>query len=358
MRFGIHKKLLDKFPAGVFAFDEKLRVLYTNEAFRRSFPAVAKGKGTLKETIGCAAKNSCSTCAGCALREVMAAALRDGTEKNASIETDVLRAERKERLSLRVRVIPLSEKNKLFLGLADGLFQAELAREMISAGQMQRRLLPAGKSMGGIPYSYVYVPCLEVGGDLLDVYGLGGETYGVVFDVSGKGVSAGMLSAFAKAGYDRTEKSLAAAIAALREKFLALDLDESLYITAAAVRIDPLRKKIRYLSAGHNAPILLKSAEGINEIEMPAPPVSRWIAEFVYEEREIEYEHGDILVLLTDGVTECANSAGERFGIERAESVLHQSKNAEDFIGKLKTALSVYSGGKFSDDVTAVAFDV
>ena len=64
------------------------------------------------------------------------------------------------------------------------------------------------------------------------------------------------------------------------------------------------------------------------------------------------------MVVLTDGVTECANSAGDLFGIERAESVLLQSHGAEDFISKLKTALTVFSGGKFSDDITAIAFDL
>lgn len=80
--------------------------------------------------------------------------------------------------------------------------------------------------------------------------------------------------------------------------------------------------------------------------------------DFVYEERELPFAKGDVLVLLTDGVTECANSAGELFGIERAESVLLQSRGAEDFIGKLKTALTVFSGGTFSDDITAIAFDL
>ena len=52
------------------------------------------------------------------------------------------------------------------------------------------------------------------------------------------------------------------------------------------------------------------------------------------------------------------NAKGELFGIERAESVLLQSRSAEDFIGKLKAALTVFSGGAFSDDVTAIAFDL
>lgn len=167
-----------------------------------------------------------------------------------------------------------------------------------------------------------------------------------------------MLSAFVKAGFDRKQVSLADALCLLSGKFKELNLDERSYITVAAVRIDEREKKIRYAAAGHNAPILLKNGPGINEIESPAPPISNWIPDFVYAEREIPFEKGDVLVLLTDGVTECANSAGDLFGIERAESVLLQSHGAEDFISKLKTALTVFSGGKFSDDITAIAFDL
>ena len=105
-------------------------------------------------------------------------------------------------------------------------------------------------------------------------------------------------------------------------------------------------------------PILLKTADGIHEIEQPAPPVSTWRPDFAYEEREMPYEKGDILALLTDGVTECVNAKGEMFGIERVENVLLQSHSADDFIAKLKSALSVFSGGTFSDDVTALAFDL
>jgi hypothetical protein len=49
---------------------------------------------------------------------------------------------------------------------------------------------------------------------------------------------------------------------------------------------------------------------------------------------------------------------GELFGIERAESVLLQSRNAEDFVAKIRAALAVFSGGAYSDDVTAIAFDL
>ena len=126
----------------------------------------------------------------------------------------------------------------------------------------------------------------------------------------------------------------------------------------AAARIDKAAGVLRYAMAGHNVPILLKNRLGIHEIEEPAPPISNWFENVTYKEKELPIEKGDLLVLLTDGITECVNAKGEMFGVERAENVLLQSRSAEDFIGKLKAALQVFSGGKFSDDITAIAFDL
>lgn len=361
MTLGTYKKILDKMPQGVFVFDDKLRVKFTNAAFRRSFGEPVKGKGTLSVALNCQETGACGTnenCAFCAFYRAMTAAVNERTEKTETLNTTVKRADRTDTIAIRIRVMPADEKGKLFVGLTDGTYQSEMEREMLSAQKMQQRLLPAGKSMGGVPYAYMYIPCLGVGGDLPDVYSIGESIYGVLADVSGKGLSAGMLSAFVKAGLDRKEPNLAKALSRLNVKFNELHQDERSYITVAAVGIDRKDKTIRYVSAGHNAPILLKNADGINEIESPAPPISNWMPDFVYEERRLPFASGDLLVLLTDGVTECANAKGELFGIERAESILHQSRSAEDFIGKLKTALGVFCGGKFSDDVTAIAFDL
>ncbi len=353
------KKVLDGLPEGVFVFDRKLRVKFTNAAFRRSFSEQAKKNGALNQVIACGETAGCglgTACVYCAFYKTMKAAVESGKEQTETVHTSVKRASQTDKISVRIRILPLDKE--LFLGLTDGTYQTEIEREMLSAQKMQQRLLPAGKSMGGVPYSYMYIPCLGIGGDLPDVYELNGQTYGVLADVSGKGISAGMLSAFVKAGFDRKQENLAKALVSLNLKFNELNQDERSYITVAAVRIDKTEQKLRYAVAGHNAPILLKNGYGINEIESPAPPISTWMPDFNYQEGEMPFERGDILALLTDGVTECTNAKGELFGIERAESVLLQSRSAEDFIGKLKTALGVFSGGKFNDDITAIAFDL
>ena len=59
--------------------------------------------------------------------------------------------------------------------------------------------------------------------DLPDVYELEGQTYGVLSDVSGHGISAGMLAAFVKAGFDKQEPNLATALKKLNGKFAELE---------------------------------------------------------------------------------------------------------------------------------------
>lgn len=358
---GSYKKILDAMPQGVFVFDRKLRVKFTNAAFRRSFSDGAKSKGSLAQALACTQGEKCgegAVCGACAFYRVMRAATEEHREKEETLHTTVSRGDRTDRISMRIRVFPVDDQGKLFLGMTEGTYHTEIEREMLSAQQMQRRLLPAGKSVGGVNYAYTYIPKYGVGGDLPEVYELDGQTYGVLSDVSGKGISAGMLSAFLKAAFDKKQPDLSKALFALNAKFNELNQDERSYITVSAVRIDKQKQRLRYAVAGHNVPILLKNAYGIHEIESPAPPISNWMPDFEYAEKELPFERGDVLVMLTDGVTECLNSAGEQFGIERVESVLLQSSGAEDFIAKIKSALHVFCGGEYSDDVTAVAFDL
>ena len=50
---GTYKRILDRIPEGVFVFDRKLRIRYTNAAFRRSFSENAKKGKELSQALGC-----------------------------------------------------------------------------------------------------------------------------------------------------------------------------------------------------------------------------------------------------------------------------------------------------------------
>ena len=348
----LYKEVLNSIPTAAIVVDKNMRVRYTNRAFRSCFHSV-RVRGTLKDVTDCREEESCGggvKCAYCPIRTLFSDAMRgDGT----AFRNLIMRSA-EGNLNFRIKVTPLG---KFYLGVVDNAYETEIAREMYSAQDIQQRLLPPANAGGGTHYSFMYIPCREIGGDLPDVYETDGETMGFLADVSGKGISAGMLSAFVKAGWDRGEPSPAKALTGLNAKFQELNLDETSYVTAVAVRIDRARSEIRYSVAGHNAPMLLKSALGIDEIEMNAPPVSNWISGYTYEDRAIGYRTGDILALVTDGVTECRNAAGELFSIERVEDVLQKSENAERFIERLKAALREFCE-TFEDDITAIAFDL
>lgn len=349
----LYKNVLDNIPTAAVVVDKNFKVRYTNRAFRDYFPS-SRRKGTLKDTLCCGETAVCGEgekCAYCPLRNLFLDAVQNG---GLAFRRLALRSSAGDSVPLTIKVQPLG---KFFLGIVDNAYETEIAREMYSAQDIQQRLLPPAQSGNGVPYSFMFVPCREIGGDLPDVYETDGETMGLLADVSGKGISAGMLSAFVKAGWDRSEPSPARAIRGLNAKFQELNLDERSYVTAAAVRIERENQRIRYCVAGHNAPILLKSGTSIDEIVMSAPPVSTWISDFAYEDDSIFYRAGDILVLLTDGVTESRNEKGDQFSLERVEGILQKSENAERFIERLKAALTAFCG-TFNDDLTAIAFDL
>lgn len=362
MVHSLHKTLLERFPEGVMAFDKQLRVRYVNAAFCRAFFVEKKQKkGTLAGVLSCSSGKECGkypSCNYCAVWRGMQKVVRENTPQTEEIHTKVASGGQTNTVSVLVKFYPPTGKDGLYLAVAGTTYQADIEREMLSAQKVQQRLLPAGKQVAGVPYALTYVPCLEVGGDLADVYSLDGQAYALIADVSGKGLSAGLLSAFVKAALDRTEPDLGAVLGKMNAKFNEVGQDEKSYVTAAAIRIDKEAGLLYYAFAGHNSPILLKNSEGIHEIEDVSPPISNWFENAQYIERVFPFRTGDMVVLLTDGVTECKSPTGELFGTERIESVLLQSRGAEDFMAKLKTALTVFSDGKFSDDVTVLAFDL
>ena len=352
-----YRRMIDGLPSAVIVADGNLKAVFANEKFRQLFPS-AKRRGSLGSFFCCAedtARCGSSGCSrDCTAREAFEDCIYSGTDVQRRVYLKVKTAEGTRDVSFSLDVKPLGDN--MYMGVIDDAYELEIARELATAKNIQQRLLPAGNWAAGHSYSYMYIPCREIGGDLPDVYSIGDSAFGMIADVSGKGISAGMLSAFVKAAYDKTEFSPAQAIRSLCLKFNELNLDERHYVTVAAVRIDG--DSITYSMAGHNVSMLFKTAGGITRMTLNSPPVSNWFENPTYFEDTLAYSRGDILVLLTDGVTESRNSRGEMFGSERAIKTLSVSRTADEFIKNLQRNLKEFCGGKFDDDITAIAFDL
>lgn len=348
-------RILDSLKTAVAVADQNLKIVYFNRAFATLFPQ-NRERGRLGEIFTCAENvkkcGSSDGCRGCAL----AGAFEDAFLSNKEISRRIIHrvaGDEVREVSFSLTVTPLG--GGLCMGAIDDAFELEIARELQTAKNIQQKLLPAGKWAGGKKYSYLYIPCRDIGGDLPDVYECGGEACGVIADVSGKGISAGMLSAFVKAAYDKKANSPAEAIGNLSAKFRELGLDERNYVTVAAVKIG--KDSVTYSMAGHNVPILLKTGSGITRIMLNSPPVSTWFENPSYFDDAIGYKKGDILALLTDGVTECRGDRGEMFGVDGAIKTLSYSRTADDFIKNLENNLKSFCSN-LNDDITAIAFDL
>lgn len=350
-----YKRLLDGVPSGIVVTDKNLKVVYTNAAFRTLFSGGA-AKSNLGTVFSCSRDvDNCgsSDCVkGCYLVQAFEDALYSDRPTMQRV-TMAANGQDGKNISFVLTVKPIGDG--ICMGVIDDAYETEIASELRSARNIQQKLLPAGKWVAGKRYSYMYIPCREIGGDLPEIYAVNGSACGVIADVSGKGISAGMLTAFVKAAFDKSISSPARAISALSERFRELSLDEKNYVTVAAARIDA--HSITYSMAGHNVPILLKSDGGITRIMLNSPPVSNWFDDPRYFEDTIAYKKGDILVLLTDGVTECRNAAGEMFGVEGAIRTLSYARTGEEFIKDLENNLRNFCS-ELDDDITAIAFDL
>lgn len=350
-----YRRIIDGVPCAVIVADQNFKAVLTNSAFKALFPS-GKVKGSLGKVTCCEfsqARCGREDCRGCSLFDAFEDAFCSNRQVSRRIHQKVITDGYRHEVAYSLTVTPLG--GGLCMGTIDDAYELEIARELQTAKNIQQRLLPAGNWAGGKRYSYMYIPCRDIGGDLPDVYTVNNSACGVIADVSGKGISAGMLSAFVKAAYDKSEYSPAKAIKKLANKFSELNLDERNYVTVAAARID--KDSITCSMAGHNVPILLKSGNGITRIVLNSPPVSNWFENPSYFEDVIPYKNGDILVLLTDGVTECKNARGEMFGADGTIKTLSVSRTADEFIKKLEENLKKFCP-KLNDDITAIAFDL
>jgi phosphoserine phosphatase RsbU/P len=188
--------------------------------------------------------------------------------------------------------------------------------ELKTASSIQRRLLPPAPT--GIP-GFTFVgknqPCRTVSGDYYD-FALrpDGRVYFVIGDVSGKGVTAGLMMAGLQVAFRIFSKSDPDPSVLVTQLNVALkeNLPQSKFVTLFLGRLDTNTGAIEYVNAGHTPPLLLTKtgAVELGESDLLLGVVSR--AEFTT--RQLQLEPGDSLILFTDGVTEARSADGNDLG--------------------------------------------
>lgn len=239
--------------------------------------------------------------------------------------------------------------------------QERLRRELELSRLIQTEMLPkAPLRLGAAEIKGVSVPAREVGGDFFNYFELGDGRLGLlVGDVSGKGVSAALLMANVQATL-RARLSRDVGLADL-VGHLDIEIDAAtpgpMYLTLFVGVLDPDRRELRYVNAGHNPQFVVHAAGGIQQMRATGLPLAL-LPGHPYTEVAIRVSDGDMLFFYTDGVVEAENEAGEPFGLERLERLLTErsSQGVDDVLERVDEAVRVFRGPvEPQDDATMMA---
>jgi len=196
--------------------------------------------------------------------------------------------------------------------------------EIALAKTLHRSLVPPIRSRSALFEFYgASVPSGEVGGDLLDLILDGRNWIAYVADVSGHGVPAGVVMGMFKSAARMRLRSPAGVDALFTDlNRVMFDLKSSnMFITCACVRNSD-SSHIEFGLAGHLPILHFKfSTRTIDELSVGHVPLGI-LEDSAFQCGEARFESGDVLVILTDGLTEVFSADGEEFGLERLKQVV------------------------------------
>jgi serine phosphatase RsbU (regulator of sigma subunit)/putative methionine-R-sulfoxide reductase with GAF domain len=234
-----------------------------------------------------------------------------------------------------------------------------MEQELAVARVIQRSLLPlVPPQPPGWAIEATWQAARQVGGDFYDFISLPDNRVAIVIaDVSDKGVPAALFMVLARSLVRASVLSHHAPAEALKRanRLLLQDNRAEMFVTVFCGVIDLATGEMRYASAGHNPPLLCRADE---VMELEARGILLGIMKEVrLEEKTIQLEPGDTLVLYTDGVTEAIDEQEEQFGEERLEQVLcrHNGEPLGELSRALLAEIATFTAGRPPfDDLTLV----
>ena len=251
----------------------------------------------------------------------------------------------------------------LSLELAD---KVTMKRDLEIAREIQTWLVPSQPpEVPGANIAFATRPQNSVAGDYYDAFYPnpedGEKLMVVIADVAGKSVPAALLMATLQASL-RTiageNAPLADLVARLNRYACAHSLNGLRFTTAVLSEYNPASRRLTYVNAGHNAPILRRANGTLETLEVGGLPLGIRL-DHSYETASLQLKPGDALIFFTDGVVEAFNESGEEFGNERwltairnlpdwdsQQTLQFLMKRVDEFVGATRQA----------DDITCLVF--
>ena len=251
----------------------------------------------------------------------------------------------------------------LVLEVAD---RVVMKRDLQIAKEIQAWLLPSQPpSVPGLEIAFATRPANTVAGDYYDVFARasaepGSNTFLIaVADVAGKSIPAAMLMATFQASLKTLSSAhgpLTELVARMNRYACSNSQRGRRFTTAFIAEYEPLSRRLIYVNAGHNNPILRRRTGSIERLEAGGVPLGV-MEDAVYESGESILQPADWLAIFTDGVIEAENTQQQEYGEARFIGMLHSGvmTTPDVLLESILTDLDRFAGNAPQhDDVTCV----
>ena len=225
-----------------------------------------------------------------------------------------------------------------------------LESELLLAKRVQRDLQPKPHSISpDVLFAASAVAADHVGGDFYDIFEAGpGKTAIVLGDVSGKGVSAALLVSVLQGAIRSSTSSRHESACGRINRMLCELTARARFATLFWGLYDAETGTLRYVNAGHAAPILIRhNDKGIERLDQGGPvlgllPSARYFA------GSVKIDGPDTLVLYSDGVNEAANEKEEEFGEERVQETISHAEEATpgELCDQIMSQVAAFASGR------------
>lgn len=249
--------------------------------------------------------------------------------------------------------------------MSETAHKARMESELKTAQAVQETLFPKPETkFKDLHIKGHYISASECGGDWWHYSEDSEKIYLWIADATGHGASAALLTSAAKSAVSLIENmnlTPAESISLLNKAICSVS-KENMMMTCFLAVFNKATKKLTYVNASHEAPILLKLMEQLKKKDLihlneNSCPRLGQSPDSTYVESEVQLVTGDRILFYTDGIPDIQNLSGEplaeRGFIKQLLSSVNSHLQFPDFVDHFTNSLADYrQETELVDDVT------
>ena len=242
--------------------------------------------------------------------------------------------------------------------------QLETLREdLISAKEIQQSFLPNvfppfPEDTDKLDIYASMEAAKDIGGDYYDFFRIDDDRIALVIaDVCGKGIPAALYMAVSRTIIRSNGMQCSNARDCITKSNRLLESISAnyMFVTVFYAIFNTKTGLVTYCNAGHNPPFILRADGSTEELPLTKNMIVGYYNDFEFKDDTLQLDHGDTLVMFTDGVTEAMDLSRNEFGEKRLNDILinHAGKSSREIVDAIKAGITDFAeGAEQSDDIT------